>query len=114
MAGAKIELQQSDATSTPIDHDKAIDAARRIAQLAHETQQLGSLAADAADAFEDAVQAAKRAIKSVERTVGELEDSKNELATQVKGHPLKTAVLVVGVSVVLGVAVTWMLSRQSR
>jgi len=114
MATASIEPQQSDASITPTDHDQAIDTARRIAHGAHEAQELGSLAADAADAIEEAVRAAKRAIKSVERTVEELEDSKDELVKKVKGHPLRTVALAVSVTVVLGVAVSWMLSRQPR
>jgi methyl-accepting chemotaxis protein len=114
MATVNIEPQQSDAISTPTGHDHAIDTARRIAHLAQETQELGSLAADAAYAIEEAVRAAKRAIKSVEHTVEELGDSKDKLANKVKGHRLKAVALGVGVTLVLGVAVSWMLSRQPR
>ena len=101
----------SDVKSAPTAHDRAIDAARKVAHLSHEAQLLKSLAADA---IEDGVHAAKRAIKSVERRVEGLGDRTDEVAYRVKRHPLTAVALAAGVGVVLGAAVGWICGRRSR
>jgi ElaB/YqjD/DUF883 family membrane-anchored ribosome-binding protein len=83
---------------------------RQIADLSHQAQRLGSLAADA---VEDGVHAAKRAVKLVKRGV-ELGDRIDELAHRVRRHPLAAVSLGIGVGVVLGMTVGRIYSRQTR
>ena len=87
---------------TPSICERAIDAARQVAHVSHETQLFKSLAADA---VEDGVHAARRAIKSAQRRVEKLSDLKDEAAYRVKHQPFKAVGVAVGVGFVFGLAV---------
>jgi ElaB/YqjD/DUF883 family membrane-anchored ribosome-binding protein len=80
---------------------QAIDAARRVAHLSHETRLIKSLATDA---VEDVVHATNQAIKTARRRVQELADRRYEVAHRIRQEPFKAIGIVFGAGVLLGVA----------
>ena len=87
--------------------DRAVDAVRQAAHVAHEARVLKTLAADA---VEDGVHAAKRAIT---RRMHDLEDLRESAAYRVKRAPLLAVGLAAAGGILLGVALGW-LGRRAR
>lgn len=78
--------------------DRAVDAVRQAAHVAHEARVLKTLAADA---VEDGMHAAKRAIT---RRMHDLEDLRESAAYRVKRAPLLAVGLAAAGGILLGVA----------
>ncbi len=95
MAPAPADTLASEHTT---ERDRAVDAVRQSAHVAHEARLLKTLASDA---LEDGVHAAKRAIT---HGLHELEDLRGSAAYRIKRAPLVTVGLALGAGILLGVA----------
>jgi hypothetical protein len=82
--------------------DRASDAVRQVAHVAHEARLLKTLATDA---VEDGVHAAKRAIT---RGMHDLDELRESAAHRVQRAPLLTVSLAVAGGILLGVALGWL------
>ncbi len=82
--------------------ERATEAVKQAAHLAHEARLLKSLAEDA---VEDGVYAARRAAKRAQRGLADLRD---EAVYRVKREPIKAMSVVLAVGVLAGVVCGWL------
>jgi ElaB/YqjD/DUF883 family membrane-anchored ribosome-binding protein len=106
MATAVVEARET--AEAPSFRGRVVDAYRQAGHLSHEARLLKRVAEDT---IEDGLYAAKRAAKAIGRRVEGLSD---EAAYRVKQQPLQAVGVAVGVGVVFGLAMGWVVSRLSR